>query len=136
MEKIMKTKPNLDPIALDAAELRSSATFEKRAERHGLRLDTGTGELLREIVWRRLVNDSEKETLRDLFAMHIAGRRVTVSERVALKEEATLEEKENAMLELFGDFPRMRPFSETPPNPVIGEDSNAANDTGPANCVV
>jgi hypothetical protein len=37
-------------------------------------------------------------------------------------DEATLQEKENAMLELFGDFPPMRPFSGTPKDPAIGHD--------------
>jgi hypothetical protein len=32
------------------------------------------------------------------------------------------EEHENELMKLLGDFPPVRPFSETPPGAIIGED--------------
>jgi hypothetical protein len=118
----MKTKLNLTPLALESGELRSSSAFQKRARRFAPQLDSGLIQLLRELAWRRLLSDPECEALVRLLTMLLNSRKVALSERVHAIDDLSMEEKENALLELFGDFPPVRPFSENPPGAIIGED--------------
>jgi hypothetical protein len=116
-------------VDIDAAGL---ALVKQRALALAARPDTAPSllmNLLRIFTWehRKTLNEHRMQSIdrRDKCRERmtkVAEKRQKLAEKKCNQardnDEATLQEKENAMLELFGDFPPMRPFSGTPQDPA------------------
>lgn len=110
------------PIALSRRELRNVRTFERRAGNYDDKLDTGTAEVLRELIWRQVESDRAFKQAGELFRLVLQARRVDIAEQpVWGDEKLTPAEEAEALREVFGEFPAIRPFSETPAGTVIGK---------------